>query len=609
MSTKASRGGSAASGVFPLIRVLPRISPGLSALLALLIAARVAGVVLLPLAIGRLITALTVPDAAAGAVRLGLVLLGVAFVLDFALEPVRGMVTAKLSAAVDGFMAQRTVEGALRPHGVAHLVDPDVADAIEQARGLGVGGHSPGEAVDALSTLLPMRLSGLACGVLLGWAGQWWMPVVVGAAWIIVGLRQDQIMARAVAANAAQTVQLRHASYLRDLAVTAPAAKELRLFGLSQWVVARFTREWWDGIVAMRRKTTDLRQHYLAGGLLLAAHLAVIIPLALSTSRGNLTAGALSITLQALLGMFALGYIGDPEGRLRLAAAAVPAALKIGALRASDRPKASAPAAGTPAREIRFEGVSFRYPGRDKPVLDGLDLVIPAGSSLAIVGDNGAGKSTIIKLLAGLYEPGGGRISVDGTDLSGLDPVSWRRRLAVVFQDFARYPFSVRDNIAFGAIEEPASAEAVEDAARRGGFLGVERGLAEGWDTLLTTARLNGTDLSGGQWQRLAMSRALYAARSGAKVLILDEPTAHLDIMAEHELYARFLELTAGLTTILVSHRFATVRLADRIAVIGDGRVTELGGHEELLAADGRYARMFGVQSAPFTQTEGVHHV
>ena len=593
--------------VLALVRELPRIDRTGTAVLTMLIAAQVAGAVLLPLGVGRLVTALTgAGGAVAGAAWTGLTLLAAALVLDIVLEPVRATVTARLATSVDGSLAQRTVEGALRPARIDHLDDAEVADRMEQARAVGVGGHAPGQAVSALAALVPMRLTGLASAVLLGWAGQWWMPVVLGAAWIVTGRWQEQEIARAVAANNARTALLRHATYLRDVGVTAPAAKEVRVFGLHHWLVQRFTREWWDGIVELRRRTTDGRRHVAASALLLGAHLVVIVPLAYGASHGDPAAGRLTVALQALLGLFALGFTGDLQRRLRLASTAVPAAVAVGALgTAPGLPPGPRTRIGRPRREIRFEQVSFGYAGARRPVLDGLDLVIPAGSSLAIVGDNGAGKSTITKLLAGLYRPDSGHVRVDGVSLDDADLAVWRRRLAVVFQDFIRYPFSAWDNIGLGAVETPATRDRVTEAARLGAFLGVEQTLPDGWDTVLSGEYTGGSELSGGQWQRLALSRALYAVRQGADVLVLDEPTAHLDIEAEYELYARFLEMTAGITTILVSHRFATVRLAERIAVVQYGRITEYGSHDELLAAGGRYAQMFRVQSAPFTTVSG----
>jgi ATP-binding cassette subfamily B protein len=242
--------------------------------------------------------------------------------------------------------------------------------------------------------------------------------------------------------------------------------------------------------------------------------------------------------------------------------------------------------------------VNFGYP--DRPVLRHLDLVIPAGGSLALVGSNGAGKSTVIKLLARLYDHQGGRITIDGTDLRDLDLDSWRRQLAIVFQDFTRYELPLRDNVGFGRVDAPRTDDALAAAARLAGLGSMIEQLPAGWDTPLSRRLAGGSDLSGGQWQRVVFARALFAVEHGARVLVLDEPTAHLDARAEADLYERFLDITSGLTTILVSHRFATVRLAGQICVLDDGQITEQGAHDDLVAAGGRYAHMFALQSAPF---------
>jgi ATP-binding cassette subfamily B protein len=222
------------------------------------------------------------------------------------------------------------------------------------------------------------------------------------------------------------------------------------------------------------------------------------------------------------------------------------------------------------------------------------------GELLAIVGVNGAGKSTLIKLLAGLYEPTSGRVTADGVDIADLGPTAWRTRLAVVFQDFVRYHLSAADNVSLGNAAAEMSRGAVVAAARDAGLDKVVDGLPNGWDTPLARARTGGVDLSGGQWQQVALARALYAVRTGARVLVLDEPTAHLDVRTERDVFARLTAHRGDASVVLISHRLSTVRQADRIALIGDGRVAEAGTHDELMAARGPYATMFAIQAQRF---------
>jgi ATP-binding cassette, subfamily B, bacterial len=249
------------------------------------------------------------------------------------------------------------------------------------------------------------------------------------------------------------------------------------------------------------------------------------------------------------------------------------------------------PAEGLPRREIRFRDVTFGYPG-GAAVLDCFDLTIPAGSSLAIVGQNGAGKTTLAKLLCRLYDPQHGAIEVDGIDVRDLDIASWRSRIAAVFQDFIRLELSLRDNVAPGGASDHVVNAALDAAAATN--------LAR-LDTILARGYEGGTDLSGGQWQRIALARALCAVAMGVGLVLLDEPTAQLDVRGEAEIFERLLASTRHCTTVLISHRFSTVRQADRICVLETGKVVELGTHDELMALGGRYRTMFDLQAQRFS--------
>jgi ATP-binding cassette subfamily B protein len=260
-----------------------------------------------------------------------------------------------------------------------------------------------------------------------------------------------------------------------------------------------------------------------------------------------------------------------------------------GALRSGSRQ-----APGMPARDVRFRDVTFAYPG-GSPVLEHFDLTIPAGSSMAIVGQNGAGKTTLAKLLCRLYDPQAGVIEVDGVALRDLDLESWRERVTAVFQDFVRFELPLRDNVAPAGAPDEAVQAALESA-----------GAAQltGLDTVLARGYEGGTDLSGGQWQRVALARALCAVQLGAGMVLLDEPTAQLDVRGEAEIFDRILAATRHCTTILISHRFSTVRHADRSCVLEQGRVIELGTHDELMARGGRYQTMFDLQAQRFNAVE-----
>jgi ATP-binding cassette subfamily B protein len=248
---------------------------------------------------------------------------------------------------------------------------------------------------------------------------------------------------------------------------------------------------------------------------------------------------------------------------------------------------------------IGFDDVWFAYPERAEPVLRGLSFAIRPGESLALVGHNGAGKTTVVKLLLRLYDPTEGRITLDGADLREYDLESLRRHTGVIFQDFVRYELTARENLAVGDLEALQDDQRLLAAARKAGGDGLIRSLPRGLETQLGR-RFGGRDLSGGEWQKLALARAFVR---DCDLLVLDEPTASLDVQTEYEVYLRFQDLTQGRMTLLISHRFSTVRMAGRILYLDGGRIAEDGTHEALMRAGGEYARLYGLQASHYLET------
>jgi ATP-binding cassette subfamily B protein len=351
---------------------------------------------------------------------------------------------------------------------------------------------------------------------------------------------------------------------------------------------------------------TRLRERPVIWSLLLVVSANVIVfwLLALDVAHSRISLGEAVIYVQSAIGVSMIAF-GGFSWALDGSAAPVAAVLRLEpAMRpAGALPSGNLRADAVPAKEIRLRDVSFAYPAVDRagavPVLEHFDLTIPAGSSLAIVGQNGAGKTTIAKLLCRLYDPQAGAITIDGTDLREFDLVSWRARVTAVFQDFLRLELPLRENVAPAGAPDEAVRAALESAGAAN--------LAS-LDTILARGYTGGTDLSGGQWQRVALARALAAVSLGAGVVLLDEPTAQLDVRGESEIFDRLLAATRHCTTILISHRFSTVRHADRICVLEKGRVVELGTHDELMALGGRYRTMFDLQAQRFhlPEQEGV---
>ncbi len=529
-------------------------------------------------------------------VAIGLVLLGQEIV-----SSVRSLAVTDLYRRYDEYLLARVMRSTLAGTRLELFEDPELAAKADRA--VRIARFGPGELVSGLAAKWAVQAQGLAATVLV--ATVWPIAALVLALiWLVVG---RQLQADFYRANPFWVDPLRRARYLKQLAIMPAWAKEVRIFGLVGWLSDQFGRQWslvMDELWRARR--TDQRVTGLLLVVALVANVVVVLLATRSALQGSLGIGPLIILVQGLFGM---AYLADQEGDVWIENGAVPVPDVLAFERTVERMPAHAgsqPAHQRPAHQIRFEQVGFTYPGRDQPVYDGLDLGIEAGRSLAIVGLNGAGKTTLIKLLTGLEVPNRGRITVDGTDLHDLDPISWRKSVAAIFQDFVRYELSARDNIGFGAVEllqGRTSEQWLSSAAQRAGADTILAELPKGADTILSRRFPGGVDLSGGQWQRIALARAMAAVEAGARVLILDEPTAHLDVRAEADLYDRFLDLTAGHTTIIISHRFSTVRRADRIVVLDGGRITEDGTHDELVAAGQQYAQLFQKQAMRYSDT------
>ena len=530
-----------------------------------------------------------------------LLVAGAAFVLLQVLTPVHQTVSYHLGDRTAAWLYDRLTAACVEPPGMGHLEDEKLTSDLTTARDfdLGMTGPPLSISLEFIAGGLVELLAGLASGVVL-FAYAWWAPLVLAGAW----LATHWLLSESAVWHDRNTEEVRaaqrDAEYAYRIAVDPPAAKEVRLFGLAGWVldwfVARRTK-----LHRLQYEATRLREKSVAASLALvgAANVVVLWSLASAVIDGRLALGPAVTFVTAAVGASAIAF-GGLNWALDGAAAPVAAVLRLEAAMA---PKGALPtgnrsAAGVPAREVRFRDVTFAYPGSSASgasVLEGFDLTIPAGSSLAIVGSNGAGKTTLAKLLCRLYDPQAGAIEVDGVDLRELDLASWRSRIAAVFQDFVRFELPLRDNVApSGAPDDDVRAALVSAAAADLAAL----------DTVLARGYARGTDLSGGQWQRVALARALCAVRLGAGVVILDEPTAQLDVRGEAEIFERILAATRDCTTILVSHRFSTVRHADRICVLERGKVVELGSHDELMALRGRYFTMFDLQARRFAAGE-----
>ena len=575
--------------------VLPKAAPGLAVAWWMALLLRGTLPAAFAIAMGVLVGAVQRGDPLAGPLAFA----GTIFVLLQVLSPIHQAVSMNLGDRTAAWLYDRLTEACVRPPGMGHLEDPKLTSDLTVARDfdLGMTGPPLSISMEFIANGMVEMIGGIASAVILA-RYAWWAPIVLAGAWLATHwLLRESAIWRDRNTEEVRGAQ-RDADYAYRLAVDPPASKELRLFGLARWTIDRFIARR-TRLHELQYAATRLRERPVIWSLLLvvSANVLVFWLLADAATHGRISLGEVVVYVQSAVGVSMIAF-GGFSWALDGAAAPVAAVLRLepamrpaGALRSGDRP-----ADATPAREIRLRDVTFAYPaGAGAPVLEHFDLRIPAGSSLAIVGQNGAGKTTIAKLLCRLYDPQSGAIEIDGVDIREFELASWRSRVAAVFQDFIRLELPLRDNVAPAGAPDDVVRAALESAGATN---------LAGLGTVLARAYEGGTDLSGGQWQRIALARALAAVTLGAGVVLLDEPTAQLDVRGEAEIFDRLLAATRHCTTILISHRFSTVRHADRICVLEHGRVIELGTHDELMALAGRYRTMFDLQAQRFNVPE-----
>ena len=474
--------------------------------------------------------------------------------------------------------------------------DSDIQDQLDRARRQASGRTGLVSQLFGLAQDL-VTLAGFAAGVA---AYAPWLTVLLAAALVPAFLGELRFNAESYALSARRTAERRELDYLRQTGASTGTAKEAKLFGLHGFLIDRYR------IVSatIRQENAGFARRRATAGAGLAAlgtlgYYAAYAYLAWRTASGGLTVGDLTFLAASFLRLRGL-LAGLLSGVSTLASQALYLQDLFDFLEV--RPAITSPVDGLPFPNastvgLAFENVGFRYPGAKDWAVRHLSFSVPAGQVVALVGENGAGKTTLVKLLTRLYDPDEGWILVDGHDLRAYDLDGLRAGIGVIFQDFVRYDFSAGDNIAVGRIALRQDHARIEAAARLGRADEVVERLEGGYDQMVGRRFRGGVELSGGEWQKFAIARAYMR---DAALLILDEPTAALDARAEFEVFQRFKALSTGRTAVLISHRFSSVRMADRIVVIAAGRVAEAGTHAELLALGGRHAELFELQAAGY---------
>ena len=474
--------------------------------------------------------------------------------------------------------------------------DPEFHDKLERARRQTTGRLGLLATMASLAQEM-ITLATLSAGLI--WFSPW-LVLLLAVAVVPNFLGETHFAGLAYSLLYRWTPERRELDYVRMLGASAQSAKEVKIFGLGGYLTDRY-RRLADRFFLENRKLAIRRSVTGAGLNLLgtAGYYGAYAVVVQRTMTGVLTIGDLTF----LAGAFARSR-SLMEGLLGAVSGITDQALYLADLYEflEMKPRIEAtPGALPPPRPIRagfeFKGVSFRYPGKENWVLRDVSFRLDRGERIALIGENGAGKTTLVKLLARLYDPDEGAILLDGIDLREYDAASLRREIGIIFQDYMRYDLPARENIGLGRVEEMGNDERIRESAAKSLADAVIAQLPLGYDNMLGRRFEGGSDLSAGQWQKIALARAYMR---DAQLVILDEPTSSLDARAEFEVFQRFAELTRGRMAVLISHRFSTVRMADRILVLENGAILEQGSHEALVALGGRYAELFGLQAAGY---------
>lgn len=479
---------------------------------------------------------------------------------------------------------------------LASYEDPLFYDKLERAR---VQATDRLGMIQSTGRLLQMALTTLSLSASILFFSPWLLVLLVVCV-VPAFLGESHFAFLGYSQNIRQTPVKRQLDYLRILGASKEAAKELKLFGLRGFLSDRY-KQLFTGIY--EQNVSLARKRLLAGALLsivgtigyYGAYTWVIF----QTVQGRLSVGTMTFLAGAVAGASTnIQSMFSTFSSIADQALFLTDLLEFFAFRPKVTSKPNALPAPRPIRSgFEFRNVSFAYPGNTRPVLDGLSFCLEPGERMALIGENGQGKTTIVKLLARLYDPTAGAILLDGVDLREYDIEDLCREIGVIFQDFMRYDLTANENIAVGRIEERHNRARIEDAAHKSMADSVIARLPMKYDQMLGRRFEGGVDLSGGEWQKLALGRAYLR---DAQVLVLDEPTAALDARSEYEVFQKFAELTQGKMALLISHRFSTVRMSDRILVLENGRIVEDGSHDRLMALGGRYSEMFELQAASY---------